>query len=164
MIDEDIRQHHRSHFQAAVQRAVLRKSLQHLRAKTADRAFLDRDQHLVILREAKHQVDVERLGEARIGDRRGEPMRRQRVGGLHAFGKPRSVRQQRDRVAFAQDAALADFERYAEFRHIDADAVSARIAKADGAVIDAPPPSRPCAPVPPRRRRAISTKSGRQPR
>ena len=35
----------------------------------------------------------------------------QRVGGLQAFAEPRAEIQQRDLAAFAQDAALADFER-----------------------------------------------------
>jgi hypothetical protein len=44
--------------------------MQHMRAEAADGAFLDRDEHLVLARELAHQIGVERLGEARIGDRR----------------------------------------------------------------------------------------------
>ncbi len=59
---------------------------------------------------------VERLGEARIGDRRRQPERRELVGRLQAFGEPRAERQQRDLAAFAHDAALADLERHAARR------------------------------------------------
>jgi len=59
---------------------MLGQRLHHLRAEPADRAFLDRDQHLVFLGEPQHEVRVERLGKPRIGDCRGQAMRRQHIG------------------------------------------------------------------------------------
>ena len=41
-----------------------------MRGEAADGAFLDGDQHFVLARQAADQIGVERLGEARIGDRR----------------------------------------------------------------------------------------------
>ena len=58
------------------------------------------------------------------------------VGRLLAFGEPRAERQQRDLVALADDAALADLERNAEFGHLDAAAFAARIAHRARAVVD----------------------------
>jgi hypothetical protein len=58
----------------------------HQPAEAADRAFLDGDQHLVLARQALDQRGVERLGEARIGDGAGEPVRGQLIRRLQAFG------------------------------------------------------------------------------
>ena len=97
--------------QPAIERAVLGQRLQHIGAEAADRAFLDGDQHLVLARQPQQQIGVERLGKARIGDRGRQAERGQFVGRLQAFAEPRAVGQQRHLVAFAHDAALADFER-----------------------------------------------------
>ncbi len=99
--------------EAAVEHAVVGERLQHMGAEAADRAFLDGDQHLVLARQPQQQVGVERLGEARVGDRGREPARGELVGGLEAFGQPRAEREQRDLGALAHDAALADLERHA---------------------------------------------------
>ena len=53
---------------------MLGERLQHIGAEAADRAFLDGDQHFVLARKAQQQLGVERLGEARIGDRGREPI------------------------------------------------------------------------------------------
>ena len=50
--------------------------------------------------------------------------------------KPGAERQQRDLAAFADDAALSDLERNADFRHVDAAAFAARIAQRARAVVD----------------------------
>ena len=42
------------------------------------------------------QLDVERLGEARIRHRRGQAVSGERLGRLQAFGEPRAEREQRD--------------------------------------------------------------------
>ena len=90
----------------------------------------------MLARELQDHVEVERLHEARIGDRRGQPERRQFVGGLLAFAEPGAERQQGDLAAFADDAALSDFQRNADFRHLDAAAFAARIAHRARAVVD----------------------------
>ena len=64
------------------------------------------------------------------------PCARQHVGRLETFAEPRAEREQRDGGALAHDAALADLERHAEFRHLDADAVAARIAQCGRPVVD----------------------------
>ena len=99
-------------------------------------AFLDGDQHLVLARQPQDEVDVERLGKARIGDRGRKPERAEFVGGLEAFAEPRAERQQRDFGAFAQHAALADLERNAFGRHRHAEAFAARVAQGRWPVID----------------------------
>ena len=65
-----------------------------------------------------------------------KPMRGEHLGRLQAFLQPRAVRQQRDRGAFPHDSAFADLERHADFRHVDADTVAARIAQRRRAIVD----------------------------
>ena len=84
----------------------------------------------------QHQVGVERLGEARIGDGGRQAEGGELLGGLQRFAKPGAERQDRDLAALADDAALADLERLAFGRHLDADAFAARIAQRRRAVID----------------------------
>ena len=57
-------------------------------AEAADRAFLDRDQHLVLARQPQQQIGIERLGEARIGDRRRQAVGGELLGRLQAFAEP----------------------------------------------------------------------------
>ena len=70
MVDEHVRQHHGAHLEAAVESARCRQLVQHVAAEAADRAFLDGDEHLVLLGEAGDQLAVERLHEARVGNGR----------------------------------------------------------------------------------------------
>jgi len=60
-------------------------------SQAADRAFLDGQQHLVFPREAEQEINVEWLGEPRIGDRRRQPCGGKLVGCLQAFGKSRAI-------------------------------------------------------------------------
>ena len=99
-------------------------------------AFLDGEQDFVLARQLQHQVDVERLHEARIGNGGGQAMRGQFVGGLLAFAKTGAERQQRDLGALADDAAFADLQRDAKFRHLDAAAFAARIAHRARTIVD----------------------------
>ena len=66
----------------------------------------------------------------------GQAERGQLVGRLEAFAEPRAEREQRHRRALAHDAALADLERPALGRQLDADAFAARIAEGGRAVVD----------------------------
>ena len=104
-----------------------------MRAEAADRAFLDGDQQFVLGGEAQHQIAVERLGEARVGDRGRKAARGEFLGRLQRFGEPGAERQDGDARALAQDAALADRQRDAALGQFDADAVAARIAQRDRA-------------------------------
>ncbi len=106
-----------------------------MRAEAADRAFLDRHDQLMIGGEAQDQIAVERLGEARVGDGRRKPARRQFLGRLERFGEPRPKRQDGDPRAAAQHAPLADRQGNAALGDLDADAVAARVAQRDRAGI-----------------------------
>ena len=63
-------------------------------------------------------------------------MRGKMIGGLQAFAEPRAEREQRDGVAFTQDAAAADLERLALGRHLDAETLAARITERARTVVD----------------------------
>ena len=58
LIDEDVGQHHRADFEAAVENAMLGQRLHHKSAEAADRAFFDRQQHFVLAREPQQEIDV----------------------------------------------------------------------------------------------------------
>ena len=73
------------------------------------------------------------------------------LGRLEAFRQPGAEREERDLAALAHDAALADLERLAFRRHLDADAFAARIAQRRRPVVDRDLRSPPCARVRPRR-------------
>ena len=93
----------------------------------------------------RDQIGVERLGEARIGHRGAEALGAEILGRDQAFAEARAEVQDRDLGALAQDAALADLERRAPRRQLDADALAARIAEGRGPVVDLRRPSPPCA-------------------
>ena len=146
LVDEEVGQRHRPHLEAAVERARSRREAEHMRAEAADRAFLDRDQHLVVAREAQDQIAVERLGEARIGDRRRQAARGELLGRLQRLGEPRAERQDRDaRCLRAGCGPCRSRSGTPRSRQLDADALAARIAQRDRAVVDGPPRSPPCA-------------------
>ena len=75
MIDEQVRHDHRSDFQPRIKQTFPGQMLHHLGAEASDRRFFDSDQNLMIARQLLHQRGVDRLGEAGIGDRRGETSR-----------------------------------------------------------------------------------------
>ena len=106
-----------------------------MRAEAADRALLDGDQKLVLGGEAQDELAVERLGEPRVGDGGRKAARRKLLGRLQRLGEARAERQDRDPRALAHDPALADRQRLAALRHLDADAVAARIAQRDRAAV-----------------------------
>ncbi len=89
----------------------------------------------MLAREPEKQVDVERLGEARVRNRGREPQRGQFVRRLQALAEPRAVGEERDLVALAHDAALADFERPPFRGQRQAHALAARITQRRRAVI-----------------------------
>src|SRR5262249_11058774 len=99
-------------------------------------AFLDSDEHFVLAREPKEEVDVERLGKARVGDRGRKPERGKLVRRFEAFGKTRAEREQRHFGAFAQYAPLADLERLAFARQRYTHAFAARVAQRGRTVVD----------------------------
>ena len=89
------------HLQAAVEQALMRQEMQHMAGEAADGALLDGDQHLVLARQPADQILVERLGEARIGDRGRKPGGVELLGREQAILQPRAEGQQRDLGAFA---------------------------------------------------------------
>ena len=82
----------------------------------------------MLAREPADQVLVERLGEARVGDRGRQPVARELVGGRQALLKPRAERQQRHAGALAHDPPATDLQRHALLGHLDADTLAARVA------------------------------------
>ena len=110
------------------------------------------------------QLDVERLGEAGVGDGGREAPRRQHVGGLQALGQARAEGQDGDGGALAHDAALADLQRLGDARDLDADALAARIAEGAGPVVDLRRRWRPCATSSASSAAAIRTMPGSAPR
>ena len=136
MVDEAVGQHHRPHAQAGIQHPGQRQMLQHEGAEAADRALLDGDQHLMFAGQPLHQPGIQRLGETGIGDRGGQAIASQFLGGGQAFLQPRAIGQDGDRRAFAQDTALADLQRLAARRQFDASTLAAWIAHGGRPVVD----------------------------
>ena len=58
---------------AVVEQTRSRQLMQHERAEAADRTLLHRDQNLVLAAEPGDERGIQRLGEARAGDRRRKP-------------------------------------------------------------------------------------------
>ena len=111
--------------------------LQHVAAEAADRALLDGDQHLVLARQPA------RSGRCPAAWRSGRRPPWSRARGRRAprppqaFGEPRAEAQDaRSCVPSRSDPALADLERRAARRQLDADALAARIAEGRGPVVD----------------------------
>ena len=90
----------------------------------------------MLVGEPQQQVAVDRLGEAGVRDRGRKAEGGELFGRLQRFRKPRAERQDGDLAALANDTALADFERLALGRHLDADAFTARIAQRRRAIVD----------------------------
>ncbi len=117
LVLEDVGQGQGADLQAAVQRAVLGQGLQHEGAEAADRAFFHRDQRLVLAGQPQQHVVVQRLGEAGVGDGGREAARGQHGRRPSAHSpQARAERQDGDRRAFADDAALADLQRRGQRR------------------------------------------------
>ena len=112
VIEEDVGQHHRADLDPVIEQSVHRQMIEHLAAEAANRPLLDRDHDLVLAHQPVDEIDVERLGEARIGDRRRQAVSGELLRRLHAFGEPAPKAQQRDRSALAQDPPAPDLKRY----------------------------------------------------
>src|SRR5262249_34522090 len=127
MIDEHVRKPNRTHGAAAVEESLPDQIFQYMTAKSAHRALLHRDEHLVIPHELLYQVGIERFHETRIRDRCRDADGSEQVRGLHALRKPCTKRQQSCRGTFADDATAANLEDLAFGRNGRADAFAARI-------------------------------------
>src|SRR4051794_21532082 len=90
LLDEAVGKRERPDLQAAVEKAFARQSVQHEGAEPPARSLLDSDEHPVVLRQTAHKVQVERLGESRIGDGGGQAEACKLVCRLEAFRKPRA--------------------------------------------------------------------------
>src|SRR5262249_47891291 len=112
------------------------EQLHHVGAEATNGTFFDGYEQFMFARQLQDELAIERFGKARIGDCYRNPMRCQRFRGLDAFGKTGAEGAQGDHVALHDDAALADFERYAGFRHRDADTIAARITQSAWSVIN----------------------------
>jgi hypothetical protein len=89
----------------------------------------------VVRHQRVHQRGVERLGKPRIGERDRQPFASSSLHRLARLGQMRAEGQDRHVMAFLQHAALADFQHVARLRHLDADALPARIAQRDGTIV-----------------------------
>ncbi len=65
----DVGHHQRADLQAVVEQAFGGEELHDLAAETADRAFFDGDQHLVVAGKLADEIVVQWFGEASIGNR-----------------------------------------------------------------------------------------------
>ena len=91
---------------------ALVQRLPHRRAEAAhEDALLDRDEQLVLAGELREQLLVERLGEARVGDRDRQPALGQQVGRLERQRDPGAVADDGDLLALAQHLAAAVLHR-----------------------------------------------------
>ena len=98
-------------------------------AETANRAFFDGDQRLMLGGKAQDQVAIQRLGETGIGDGGLDALGGQRLGGFLDFGETCAKGQDGDALAFLNHPALANFQNLALFRHLDAGALATGIAE-----------------------------------
>lgn len=71
--------------------------------------------------EPRNKIEVERFRKTCVGNRRRQAARLEFIGGLGRLGESRAERENCDPRAFAQDAAMADFEWNALLREVDAD-------------------------------------------
>ena len=136
LLHEHIRQDHRPGAKPAVEPAVLRQQLHNVGAGSADRAFLDRNQRVVFIREPQDEIDVEGLREPRIGDRRRETELAEFVGGLKTLGQAGSEGQERYVASGAQDSPLADLERTGKERNRRSHPIAPRITESAGSIVD----------------------------
>ncbi len=126
VIDEHIGKNHGSNLEADVDQLRFGKSVQHMAAEPADRAFFHRDQDFVFARQVKNEIPVERLHEAGIGDSRREAKGSELFCCLQGFGQSRAERDDSNRSAFAKDAALADRQQRTLGWYFDARALASR--------------------------------------
>ncbi len=86
MVEKDVGQGHDPDAEPVIQSAVDEERLDDRAAEPAGRPFLDRDENLMLARKPQDEIDVERLGEARVGDGGREPPRFEVVRRLQRFG------------------------------------------------------------------------------
>src|SRR5207244_2149316 len=91
LIDELIRKYHAANAQALIEQPLLGQFLQDVRTEAANSAFLDRDEHFVLARKARNQIDIEGLGKARICDRGRQAKCRKLLGRLEAIAEPPAI-------------------------------------------------------------------------
>ena len=85
LIDERIRQGHLPDLQTAFERADLGEMGQDAGAEAALRPVLHRDDRVMSFGQALDEIRIERLDEARVGQRRLDPFGGERIGGLTAI-------------------------------------------------------------------------------
>ena len=88
--------------------------------------FLQGDHDLMLARQAAHQILVDRLGEAGIGNGGRQTPGSEILGRRQSVVQARSVGQDRNLAPLAHDAALADLQRRAARRHLDQAVASPR--------------------------------------
>ncbi|GCE91953.1 hypothetical protein MSKU15_3554 [Komagataeibacter diospyri] len=142
MIDEAVGQGHGAEAHA-VQQAGSGQMGHDKACESANRSFLDRDQHGVVARELLDQCGVDRLGEAGVGHGGGQALGCQHVGGLQRIGQPRPKRQDGDAALFrpglaghfAHDSPTPDFKDLAGFRQFQPKPRATRVTQAKRAFV-----------------------------
>ena len=111
--------------------ALAREEMEDLAAEAAVGPLLDGDEHLVLAREAQHEVAVDGLCEARIRHGGGEAARAKLLRRPQRRAEPAAEGEDRDGASLPQHPPAPDLERNALLRHLDADALPAGIAEGD---------------------------------
>ena len=110
----------------------------------AQHPLLDRHEQVVLGRELDDEAAVDRLGEARVGDGRGDPVELEQRGGLERLADAGAVPEQRDAAAravavlrrrLAEDLAGPDRDEQRRVRERHADGLATRVAQRRGSVV-----------------------------
>ena len=106
MVNEKIRQHHRTELQPVIENALFRQKLGDMTAKASDRALFDGDQCIMTCGEAQDQVVIQRFGETGIGHCRHDATGLQCLACFGNLGQAGAERQDGDALTAAALAFL----------------------------------------------------------
>ena len=116
VIDEPVGQGQRADDEPVIEPAGAGKQVEDMAAEAADRPFLNGEKRLMLAGQTQYEIAVQRFGETGIGDCRRQAVTFQDVGRFERLLQPSAQRDNGDRVAFAHDAATADFQNLAALR------------------------------------------------
>mmetsp|Transcript_14658 Transcript_14658/g.48116 ORF Transcript_14658/g.48116 Transcript_14658/m.48116 type:complete len:586 (+) Transcript_14658:2658-4415(+) len=142
--DVHVGERERPHLEVAVEVAVEREVLEHVRGEAADGVLFDGDEDVVVVGELLDELGVEGFAEAGVGDGALDPeaFAELRRGG-EALVRARAVPEEGAVLPFPQHHPLANLPRRpfkvcadAVRGEVDADAVPARVAERGGHVVD----------------------------
>src|SRR3546814_14729869 len=102
---ENIRQTKRPELEPGIRQTLVGCNRQHMRAEAADRAFLYRDEQLVVRRKLADKLKVQRLGEPHVRNRGRKPQRIQMRPSRFRLAKPGADRNKTKHTALPDDSA-----------------------------------------------------------